>query len=482
MDVTQKNAAALQPATNHGHNQQRPDYINQILQLVQKTLSPKALREELEDYHASDIAEAFSRLDADSRDKLFKMLDVDRLADVIPYLDEDEQVEYLSTINIKKALAILQEMEPQDAGRILKSFNRTRREVIFELLDSDQRKKIARIFAYGEEEIGSEMSTDFIEIQRGSDIKDTMRSLRRQARESDTDNISVIYVVDENGLYYGAIRIQDLFAARANTNLEDIIEVNFPIVYANETIDSLVEDLKDYAEDSIPVLNNENVIEGIITRQHLLDVVAREMNEDYAKLAGLSAEEDLEETVFQSMAKRTPWLLLLLFLSLGVSAVISMFESVVAKLTVAVVFQSLILDMSGNVGTQSLAVSIRVLADPDITRRQKLFLVGKEVRAGMSNGAIIGTGSALVLGLFIHFFQGYDWLHAYAIAGCIGIAMITAMVISAFTGTAIPILFQSIKVDPAAASGPLITTLNDLIGATTYYSMIWLFLIQILKL
>ncbi len=461
-------------------NRHRPDYENQIVELIQKTLSPKVLQNELEAYHANDIADAFSSLDPASREKLFRLLDVDRLAEVIPYLDEEEQIEYLSAINIKKAVAILSSMEPQDAGQVLKNMNRTRREVIFELFDGETRKKITKIFAYGDDEIGSEMSTDYIRIPRNASIKTIMRLLRDQVRETDTDNISILYVVDENGLYYGAIRIQDLFAARADSDPEDIIEVNFPIVYANEPIDSLMEDLKDYAEDSIPVLNNDNTLEGIITRQHLLEVFDREMSEDYARLAGLSAQEDLDETVFKSMTKRTPWLLLLLFLSLGVSAVISMFEGVVAALPIAMVFQSLILDMSGNVGTQSLAVSIRVLADPDVSGKQKMSLVGKEVKTGFANGAIIGSGAAIVLGLFIHFFQGYGWHQAYAISLCIGLAMLISMVISSFTGTTIPILFQSIKIDPAAASGPLITTLNDLIGATTYYSMIWLLLIQII--
>ena len=461
-------------------NPHRPDYENQIVELIQKTLSPKVLQNELEAYHANDIADAFSSLDPASREKLFRLLDVDRLAEVIPYLDEEEQIEYLSAINIKKAVAILSSMEPQDAGQVLKNMNRTRREVIFELFDGETRKKITKIFAYGDDEIGSEMSTDYIRIPKNASIKTIMRLLRDQVRETDTDNISILYVVDENGLYYGAIRIQDLFAARADSDPEDIIEVNFPIVYANEPIDSLMEDLKDYAEDSIPVLNNDNTLEGIITRQHLLEVFDREMSEDYARLAGLSAQEDLDETVFKSMTKRTPWLLLLLFLSLGVSAVISMFEGVVAALPIAMVFQSLILDMSGNVGTQSLAVSIRVLADPDVSGKQKMSLVGKEVKTGFANGAIIGSGAAIVLGLFIHFFQGYGWHQAYAISLCIGLAMLISMVISSFTGTTIPILFQSIKIDPAAASGPLITTLNDLIGATTYYSMIWLLLIQII--
>ena len=229
-------------------------------------------------------------------------------------------------------------------------------------------------------------------------------------------------------------------------------------------------------------MNNDNQIEGIITKPRLLQLFDKEMAEDYVKFAGLSAEEDLNETVFRSIVKRTPWLILLLFLSLLVSAVISMFESVVAKLTIAVVFQSLILDMSGNVGTQSLAVSIRVLADPDVTHKQRLKLMIKEVRAGLVNGLIIGAGSAVVLTFFIHFFSGYDWIQASAIALCIGLAMVTAMIISSFTGTAIPITLSAMKIDPAAASGPLITTLNDLIGATTYYSMIWLFLIQMLHI
>ncbi|UNT92685.1 magnesium transporter [Allobaculum sp. Allo2] len=159
-----------------------------------------------------------------------------------------------------------------------------------------------------------------------------------------------------------------------------------------------------------------------------------------------------------------------------------MFESVVAALTIAVVFQSLILDMAGNVGTQSLAVSIRVLADPDLKRKQKLFLVWKEMRTGFVNGVIIGAGSALVLGIFIHLSAGYGWMESYAISGCIAVAMIVSMVISSFTGTAVPILFQHFGIDPAAASGPLITTLNDLIGATTYYSMVWIFLIQMLHI
>lgn len=460
----------------------RPDYEDEILRLIDSTKSPKALRDELHTYHANDIAETFTRLSPDLRSKAFKMLDAQMLADIMEYLDEDEQIQFLKDINIRKTISILNEMEPQDAANLLREMPRTRREIIVELLDSQMRNNLRRIYAYENDEIGSQMTTDFISIPRTVSIKQAMKTMIEQTRETDTDNLSILYVIDESGQYYGAIRIEDLLAARADSNLEDIIEVNFPFVYGSEPISAIIDDLNDYAEDSIPVLNNSNVLEGIITKQDLLQVFESEMGEDYAKLAGLGAEEDLEETLFESLKKRTPWLLMLLVLSLGVSSVVSLFEGVVAKLTIAVVFQSLVLDMAGNVGTQSLAVSIRVLADSGLTWKQKLFLVGKETRTGFVNGLILGGGSAALLGLYIHFACHYAWGPAYAIALCIGVAMMVSMVISSLTGTVIPIAFKSFGIDPAAASGPLITTMNDLIGVTTYYSMVWIFLIQMMHI
>lgn len=460
----------------------RPDYEDEIYHLITSTVSPKAMRDALHGYHANDIAESFTRLSDEQRSKAFKMLDAQTLAEIMGYLDEEEQLKYLDSINIRKTISILNEMEPQDAAELLRQMSHTKREVIIELLDGTMRKNLMRIYKYTSEEIGSQMTTDYIRLHRSDTIKEAMRSVAQQTREEDINNLSILYVKDENGQYYGAIRIDDLLGARADTSLEDIIEVNFPFVYGSELISVIMDDLNEYAEDSIPVLDSSNHIEGVITKQDLLEVFDREMGEDYARLAGLASEEDLEETLFESLKKRTPWLLMLLFLSLVVSTVVSLFEGVVARLTIAVVFQSLVLDMAGNVGTQSLAVSIRVLADSDLQWKDKLWLVTKEIRTGFVNGLILGLGSAALLGLYIHYFCQYDWVAAYAIALCIGSAMMVSMVISSLTGTVIPIAFKSMKMDPAAASGPLITTINDLIGVTTYYSMVWIFLIQLLHL
>ena len=230
------------------------------------------------------------------------------------------------------------------------------------------------------------------------------------------------------------------------------------------------------------MLDNNNHLLGVITSQNMVQVVDDEMGEDYARLAGLTAEEDLTEPLRQSMRKRLPWLFVLLGLGLLVSTVVGAFEQVVSQLTLIMCFQSLILDMAGNVGTQSLAVTIRVLMDENLTFRQKFGLVVKEVRIGSANGLLLGLASFVLIGLYIWLFRGRDLLTAFAVSGCIGISLLLAMAISSAVGTLIPLFFKKINIDPAVASGPLITTVSDLVAVVTYYGLSWIFLLQIMHL
>ena len=217
---------------------------------------------------------------------------------------------------------------------------------------------------------------------------------------------------------------------------------------------------------------------GVITSEDIVEMVDNEMGEDYAKLAGLTAEEDLKETTAQSMKKRLPWLIILLFLGMIVSSVVGVFEHVVAVLPIVICFQSLVLDMAGNVGTQSLAVTIRVLMDETLTGKQKLFLLVKEMKIGLLNGGILGIMALALLSIYIHLFKGYTWIGAFGISGCVSISLLVAMVISSLVGTVIPMFFHKIKIDPAVASGPLITTVNDLVAVVTYYGLAFLLLIM----
>jgi magnesium transporter len=308
-----------------------------------------------------------------------------------------------------------------------------------------------------------------------------MRQLITQA--ADNDNISTIYVVDEENRFYGAIDLKDLIIARQSAQLEDLIVTSYPYVYANENISQTIEQLKEYSEDSIPVLSPEDKsLIGVITSQDIVDIVESESGEDYAKLAGLSGEEDEKEPLLKSVRKRIPWLIVLLVLGMAVSAVASLFEGVIKELALIVAFQSLILGMAGNVGTQSLAVTISTITGETYNFKDNVKKVLRELRIGLLNGVIVGVLSTLFIGLYVYFFKELTFELAFATSGCVGLAMCIAMTVSGFMGTFIPLAFKKIGIDPAVASGPLITTVNDLVAVVTYYGLAWLLLINVLKI
>lgn len=387
---------------------------------------------------------------------------------------------HLRDKNLQEAAKVLSLMEVDDAVDVLDEVDDATKKQVVDMLPEDAGNDIQMILSYEEDEMGSRMTTNYIAIRRVIDIRQAMRELVSQAGEN--DNIGTVYVLDESDKYYGAIDLKDLIVARENDTLESIINTTYPFVTDHEKIEDCIDELVDYAEDSIPVLSETKELLGVITAQGVVEAVDDEMGEDYAKLAGLTDEEDLRETTKESMKKRLPWLIILLFLGMGVSSVVGAFEAVVAVLPIVMCFQSLILDMAGNVGTQSLAVTIRVLMDENLTGKQKLHLVWKEMKVGFVNGLLLGSLAFVFIGIYIACFKHNAWLQAFLISGCVGVSLMVAMVISSLVGTLIPIFFHKIKIDPAVASGPLITTVNDLVAVVTYYGLAWLFLIQIMQI
>lgn len=457
---------------------ERPDYEKELTDILRSNAPDDYIREKFEDYHENDIADILEDLTPEERKKLYRILGDELTSEIFAYVEDVGK--YIEEMDAEKAADIIESMDADDAVDVLDELDDGKSKEIFQLMNEDAREDVKLIHSYDEDEIGSRMTTNFIEIQRGSTIRQAMRELVTQAAEN--DNISTLYVSDTDGTFYGAIDLKDLIVAREYMNLEDLIQTSYPYVYAKENINECIEELKDYSEDSIPVLDNEKHIIGVITSQDIVEVVDEEMGEDYAKLAGLTAEEDLQEPLRESIKKRMPWLIVLLFLGLLVSSVVGIFEKVVAELTLIVCFQSLILDMAGNVGTQSLAVTIRVLMDEDISGKEKLQLIAKEMKIGFCNGTILGILSFICIGIFIAVVKGKGFYFGFAVSGCIGVALLVAMVISSMVGTVIPIFFHKIKIDPAVASGPLITTVNDLVAVVTYYGMAWLLLIDVLHL
>ena len=469
-------------AVNGGKRMEKrtQDYTGEILKIIRSNTSPAVMCSRLEDYHANDLADVMPELTVQERCKLYRILDMDMLSDIFEYTDSDNAAEYLKEIDVKKGAAILSRMETDALVEVLHKIDKAKKRLLLDLMDDEVRHDIEVIASFDDDEIGSKMTTNCIIIRENLTVKQAMSSLVEQAAKN--DNISTLFVVTEQQKFYGAIDLKDLIIARQDRALEDLVVTSYPYVYAEEDIDDCIEKLKDYSEDSVPVLDNDNRLLGVITSANIIDLVDDEMGEDYAMFAGLTAEEDLKEPLKESMKKRMPWLIVLLGLGMVVSSVVGVFEHVVTQLPIIMAFQSLILDMAGNVGTQSLAVTIRVLMDESLTGKQKVELVFKEMKIGLCNGGLLGILSFAVIGLYIYLFKGKTLLFSYAVSGCIGVALLLAMLISSAVGTCIPLFFKKINIDPAVASGPLITTVNDLVAVVTYYGLGWILLIQVLHL
>ena len=431
------------------------NYVQEILSIIHSGLPKAELAEKLSDYHEKDLAEALEALTPAERQSLYSLLGVDTVAEIFTYLDDAEP--YLKELPSHEAAKVISNMDSDDAVDALEDLDDTDKNEIVNKLDKDSVEDVKMLLSYDEDEIGSRMTTNYISIKNDMTIRQAMSELVKQAGEN--DNISTLYVVDENEHFYGAIDLKDLIIARAEESLESLIVRSYPYVTDREQISDCIDRIVDYAERSLPVLNDAGKLVGIITSSDVVELVDDEMGDDYAKLGGLTGEEDLNENVFESVKKRLPWLIALLLC-----------------------FQSMVLDMAGNVGTQSLAGTIRVLVDENLTLSKKLQLLWKETRVGLLNGAILAVMALGFLGCYIHFFKGYVWTSAFLLSGCVGLSLIVSMVISSLVGTLIPMLFHKIHIDPAVASGPLITTINDLVAVVVYYGLAMVVLINLFHL
>ena len=452
-----------------------PKIVEEIVAVIRSGAEKKQLLQRLDDYHANDIAQSLSYLSQTERLSLYAVLGDEWVSEILAYVEEPEP--YARELGTEKLAAIINEMDADDAVDLLQKLDEADKEKLRPYLDEHVRADLQLIASYDEDRIGSLITTNYICIPKTLDIRAAMHELIRQAGEH--DNISTLYVMDESGKFSGAIDLKDLIIARQNDSLDALIIYSYPYLFADEKISDCIEKIKDYAEDSLPVLNQSRQIIGIITAQDVVEAVDDEMGEDYAKLAGLTAEEDLNETTGQSIKKRLPWLMILLVLGMLVSSVVGAFEGVVAILPIVICFQSLVLDMAGNVGTQSLAVTIRVLMDEELGAKEKRKLVAKESKAGMFNGLLLGALAVAFLGVYVRLFKGYAPAQAFLISFCVGVALLLSMIVSSLVGTLVPMLFKKIKVDPAVASGPLITTINDLVAVVIYYGLAWVLLIHL---
>lgn len=448
---------------------------DELIKLIHES-DIETLKQALQHYHNNDIAKVQPELSEEDQAKLLKALDKEDLSDVVAYIEDFD--EFIENMDAEKVADIVELMDVDDAIDVLEDLDEEEQaEILSKIEDKELIDDIKMIQAYDEDEIGSKMTTNFIVIKKDLYVKDAMKVLINEAEEH--DNIMNIYVIDDNDKFYGSIELKELIIARKNQPIEDIVHTSYPFVYAHEKIDECLTKIKEYALNLVPVLDDEDNLIGVITSDDIVEAVDEELGEDYAKLAGLTEEEELDESIFESCKKRLPWLALLMFLAMIVSVLISSFEQAISTISVIVFFQSMILGMAGNCGTQSLAVTIRVLTDEDIDTKKIFQIIFKELRIGFINGLLLGLLS--FVGVFFFLFISKKPIiagetefiinDALRVSFIVALSLFVALTISTVMGTIIPILLKKLRIDPAVASGPFISTINDICAVIIYYGL-----------
>ena len=462
------------------------NFVLEIIDIVRRAINDPeiSLDIELKHYHEKDIADAYLELNKEEQEFFRDHINEQLLSDIFAYFAE-ENIEAIEELPSEEIADIVELMDADDAKDVLDELDEEKQDEVLDLMEGEIKEDLELINSFNDDEIGSIMTTNYIDIRSDLSVKDAMRRVIKMAKEN--DNVKTLIAVNRENEYLGTIDLKDLIKARAKDDIDSIIRQNTPYLLATDLIDDSIEKIIDYSMDIIPVTDENKHLLGVLTSSDVVELVDDTLSEDYAKLAGLSSEDDLDESLLSSIKKRIPWLMILVVLSIMVSILISCFENVVAKIATIMFFQSLVLDMAGNVGTQSLAVTVRVIANSDVSKKEEKKLIFKEIRVGFTNGLILASVSFLSILAFLAIKHeeiipgsGYNIYDCLKVSGTASLALILAMTLSSLFGTLVPIVLRKFKIDPAAASGPFITTLNDCIAVLCYYTLALLMFMAIL--
>ncbi|MFW5842194.1 MAG: magnesium transporter [Bacillota bacterium] len=422
-------------------------------------------------HHPSDVVDAFLSLDIVHQDYLIKTLKPSLLADMFEYFEEETAKMVLQTINKNKGADVLSHMEPDDATDILQYLEPEDSEDYLELMDQVNRDTLAHLLTYQEDTAGAIMTTDFIVLHKDMDVKDAMKTLVHGS--STPSLIRKLFVLDNNGFLEGVVHLKTLIQARTPKAIKDIMITEVTTVHAEDSAEGVARMMQNYAFYLMPVVNDENRMLGVITLDDAADILDEATDEDYGQFAMIDGEQAIDDTFMHAAFHRLPWLIILLVLGIFISLLMSFFEATIDKIAVLIIFQPLILGMAGNTGTQSLAVTVRGISKAyfdDKAYKQKHVI--KELKIGLINGLFIGLISLLTTYLFLTITSPTMDLGTPLDVGLtVGASAFIALAFASTFGAFLPLLLHKIHIDPAVASGPFMTTLNDIIGLVIYFTL-----------
>ncbi|WP_066301768.1 magnesium transporter [Bacillus sp. FJAT-29937] len=441
---------------------------NQITLHIIKTLKENKKKEFetiLDELQPYDIAQIYEDLPEKHKTRFLLFMNVDRLADLIQELSKEDQLEVLNKLGIEKTGEVLDLMDNDDLALLLDDLSPEKIASLLSGMKKSESEIVQDIMNYPPETAGRLMTNRFVWIRDYYTIMDAVGKLKSFAELAET--INYLYVIDQDRKLVGVVSYRDLLIAEPSEIIKNIMYervISVSVTTDQEEVARLVER---YDFLAIPVVNEENVLMGIATVDDIIDVVIQEANEDFEKISATGKSIDFETKAFVAAYRRLPWLILLLFIGILSGSIISGFEETLQKVVALAFFMPMIAGMTGNTGTQSLAVVVRGLVSNDIDKKAVFNLIMREFGVSLIIGLICG-----ILIFLIAFF----WQDNAILGIVVGVSLFLTLIIGTLAGTIIPLILYRFKVDPAVASGPLITTLNDIFSLVTYFGIATMFI------
>ncbi|MDL2292389.1 magnesium transporter [Acholeplasma sp. OttesenSCG-928-E16] len=424
------------------------------------------LTQNLDSLHSYDIAEHFLDLDKEEKETLINNISKEKFAEILTYLDDLDAAEVLIDLDDSSIKEIIDNLDLDDAVDIILEMDSKEQEEIISLFDEEEKEKVESLLKYEEFETGAHMSSSFVSVNINDEIKIATKKLIKEAPEA--ESIKTIFVIDEKHKYQGTIALKKLLTTKSPAYVKDILE-HTKAANDKQDIEDTVNEIRNFGYFEMPVINNDGTLLGMITVDDALDIYHEEQVENYEKLA-LLPDQSIEETFTKTAFHRLPWLLILLVLTVPIALVTSGFEELLTHMVILMVFQPLILDSAGNVATQTLAVMLKLIADNKKTIKKN---TKREILSGMINGFFIGLIAA-ILAFFmakINTSLVDNAASELEMAMIIGLSLWLVIILAPVIAIIIPLLLKKIKIDPAVASGPLITTIVDVLALLIYLGL-----------
>ena len=431
--------------------------INEIVNLVDSNDENK-LRNKFDELHHADVAEILEELHFDQATYIIKLLDSEETSDILMELDDDYREKILKNLSTKEIAEEVEELDTDDATDIIAELPEERqKKVISKIEDKDHKADIKELLKYDDDSAGGLMAKELIKVNENWSVTRCVKEMRLQA--SEVTRVHSVYVVDNNDILLGRLSLKDLLVANPKSNIKSIYISKVDLVNVNDSGEHVASIMQKYDLGAIPVVDDKKMLLGRITIDDIVDLIKEEAEKDYQLAAGITQDVDVDDSIYKLSWARLPWLFLGLLGGIGAAAVMGGFEEVLLQYKILFYFTPLIAAMAGNVGVQSSAIIVQGLANNDVKDSINNRLL-KETLLSILNGIIL---SVFLFG-FIYF-----WRNEIDVALAISLSLVVVIIVAGIVGTFIPLFLNKRGIDPAIATGPFITTSNDIFGILIYF-------------